>query len=82
MADENKDNTPLPQYDRGKCKTELGFIQTLFRLKEVDKQGVIPAIVRSYDRKPESQPFSQLSLMLLIRRKVRNLFLAAHMMCR
>ena len=51
MADENKDNTPLPQYDRGKCKTELGFIQTLFRLKEVDKQGVIPAIVRSYDRK-------------------------------
>lgn len=51
MADENKDNTPLPQYDRGKCKTELGFFQTLFRLKEVDKQGVIPAIVRSYDRK-------------------------------
>ena len=51
MADENKDNTPLPQYDRGKCKTELGFIQTLFRLKEVDKQSVIPAIVRSYDRK-------------------------------
>ena len=51
MADENKDNTPLPQYDRGKCKTELGFIQTLFRLKEVDKQGVIPAIVRSYNRK-------------------------------
>ena len=51
MADENKDNTPLPQYDRGKCKTELGFFQTLFRLKEVDKQGAIPAIVRSYDRK-------------------------------
>ena len=51
MADENKDNTPLPQYDRGKCKTELGFFQTLFRLKEVDKHGVIPAIVRSYDRK-------------------------------
>ena len=51
MADENKDNTPLPKYDRGKCKTELGFFQTLFRLKEVDKQGVIPAIVRSYDRK-------------------------------
>ena len=51
MADENKDNNPLPQYDRGKCKTELGFFQTLFRLKEVDKQGVIPAIVRSYDRK-------------------------------
>lgn len=51
MADENKDDTPLPQYDRGKCKTELGFFQTLFRLKEVDKQGVIPAIVRSYDRK-------------------------------
>ena len=51
MADENKDNTPLPQYDRGKCKTELGFIEPLFRLKEVDKQGVIPAIVRSYDRK-------------------------------
>lgn len=51
MADENKDNTPLPQYDRGKCRTGLGFIQTLFRLKEVDKQGVIPAIVKSYDRK-------------------------------
>ena len=51
MADENKDNTPLPQYDRGKCKTELGFFQTLFRLKEVDKQGAIPAIVRSYNRK-------------------------------
>ena len=51
MADENKDNTPLPQYDRGKCKTELGFFQTLFRLKEVDKQGVVPAIVRSYNRK-------------------------------
>ena len=51
MADENKDNTPIQQYDSGKCKTELGFIQTLFRLKEVDKQGVIPAIVRSYDRK-------------------------------
>ena len=51
MADENKDNNPLPQYDRGKCKTELGFFQTLFRLKEVDKQGAIPAIVRSYNRK-------------------------------
>lgn len=47
---EKEDNAPLPQYDRAKCKTEIGFYSTLFHLSEIGKQSVLPAIVKEYNR--------------------------------
>lgn len=38
----------LPQFDRAKIKTPAGFFRTLFRLHDIGREGVLPAIVKSY----------------------------------
>lgn len=46
----NTDNL-LPQFNRGNIETPIGFFKTLFRLHEMGREGVLPAIVEAYDRK-------------------------------
>lgn len=40
----------LPQFNRGSIETPIGFFKTLFRLHEMGREGVLPAIVEAYDR--------------------------------
>ena len=40
----------LPQFDRAKIKTPIGFFSTLFRLMKTREERVVPAIVMEYDR--------------------------------
>ena len=40
----------LETFDRGVIETDEGFYNTLFRLHEVRREGVLPAIVLAYDR--------------------------------
>lgn len=46
MANEDR----LPQFDRAKIKTPIGFFSTLFRLMRISEEFAIPAIVKKYDR--------------------------------
>ena len=46
MANEDR----LPQFDRAKIKTPIGFFSTLFRLMRISEEFAIPAIVKEYDR--------------------------------
>lgn len=46
----NSDNM-LPQFDRAKIKTPVGFFSTLLHLIKVNEECVLPAIVKSYDRR-------------------------------
>lgn len=39
----------LPQFDRAAIETPIGFFKTLFRLHEIGRECVIPAIVEEYD---------------------------------
>lgn len=39
----------LPQFDRAAVETPIGFFKTLFRLHEIGRECVIPAIVEEYD---------------------------------
>lgn len=45
----NSDNM-LPQFDRAKIKTPVGFFSTLLHLLKVNEEYVLPAIVKSYNR--------------------------------
>ena len=40
----------LPQFDRAKIKTPAGFFRTLFRLHDIGREGVLPAVVKSYSQ--------------------------------
>lgn len=40
----------LPQFDRAKIKTPIGFFSTLFRLMRIGEESALPAIVKAYDR--------------------------------
>ena len=46
MANEDR----LPQFDRAKIKTPIGFFSTLFRLMRISEEFAIPAIVKEYNR--------------------------------
>lgn len=44
------DQNPLPQYDRSALQSDINFYQSLFRLHDISREGVIPARVEKYNR--------------------------------